>query len=168
MNMKNINTNIVVLIVGAVLLCYGLLVPFIKSNTNTNPINHTPSVLVPLDPSLKDNCEKVVEILKSGSSDRTVDGVKLSGLFSDLARLIELDGDNEVIKNTDEIREANRIAGAFYNLDLKGKYTNLTQAATNVVVQHIGDDNVALDPELRKKAVEAFNGLAWACYEGSK
>jgi hypothetical protein len=167
MNIKN-NTNIIVLTIGGLLLAYGLLGPVIKNNLSTNPINNVPLVLAPLDPSLKDNCEKVTEILKSGSSDRSVDGVKLSGLFSDLARLIELDGEDEVIKNTDEIREANKIAGAFYNLDLKGKYPDLTQAATYVVVQHIGDDNVALDPELRKKAVEAFNGLAWAFYEGSK
>lgn len=167
MNIKN-NTNIIVLVVGGLLLTYGLLGSVIKDNLSHNPISNAPAVSAPLDPSLRKNCELVIDSLRSGSSDRKIDGIKLSSLFTDIAKLIQLDGENEVIKSTDEIREANKIAGAFYNLELKGKYPDLTESATKVVVQHIGDDNVSLDPILRQKAVEAFNGLAWACSEGSK
>ena len=32
----------------------------------------------------------------------------------------------------------------------------------------VGDDVIVLSKELRAKAVEGFNALAWACNEGSK
>ena len=94
--------------------------------------------------------------------------MNLSNLYSDLAKLTALDSTNEVIKNTDEIRDANRIAGLLYDLNLKNKYPGLAEAADNLFKTHIGNDNVSLDPTLRTKAVEAFNALAWAFYEGSK
>lgn len=160
------NNNIFVLIIGALILIYGLLSPVIENNITTN--NASVSVVAPLDPALRDNCEKVIETFKNGSGDKKTDGIKLSSLYLDLAKLIALDDKNETIKNTDEIRDANRLAGLLYDLELKDKYPDLANAANNVVIAYIGDDNVVLDPELRKKAVEAFNGLAWAFYEGTK
>ena len=163
------NNNIILLVLGGLLISYGLLGPIIQSNINTN---HNRVVVVnvesPLDPSLKKDCEKVIDALKNGSADRNVDGVKLSSLYADLAKLISLDETNEVIKNTDEIRDANRLAGLLYDLNLKGKYPDLVSAANSAVINYVGDDNVVLDKNLRKKAVEAFNGLSWAFYEGSK
>lgn len=163
---KSVSNN-VLLVLGALLIGYGLIGPSIQNIIN-KPINNTVSVVMPLDPSLKENCEKVTQVFKNGSGNKKNDGLKLASLYSDLAKLIELDGTDEVIKNTDEIREANRLAGKLYDLDLQGKYPDLTSSASNVIVQYIGDDNIILDKELRKKAVEAFNGLAWAFYEGSK
>jgi hypothetical protein len=109
-----------------------------------------------------------VDILKSGSSDRREDGKRLASLFSDIATLIQLDGDDQVVSNTEEIKEANVIAGKLLKLNLKNKYPNLALECNNYVTKLIGDDNVALDPDLRSKAVQAFRGLAWACNEGSK
>ena len=166
--MNSKNNNIILLIIGSLLLTYGLIGPLIKSNLTNNPLNNVVLVSSPLDPVLKDNCEKVIKILKTSNSDRLIDGVKLSSLYSDLAKLIQLDNTNEVIKNTDEIRDVNRIAGLLYDLNLKNKYPKLAEAANNVVKNHIGDNNVVLDGSLRAKAVEAFNGLAWSFYEGSK
>ena len=85
-----------------------------------------------------------------------------------MATLIELDSKNEVIRNTEEIRQANRLAGAMLKLDIKGKYEDLPETAQALVLEAIGDDNVLLNKELRSKAVEGFKALAWACYEGSK
>jgi hypothetical protein len=161
--MKN---NTFLLIIGSLLLVYGL---FVNLEINKTPIpNSSPVVVAPLDPTLKISCEKVITVFKEGSSDRNIDCIKLSNLYNDLAKLIALDNNNEIIKNTDEIRDANRLAGLLYNLDLKGKYPGLAEAANNVIVNYIGNDNVVLDKNLRDKAVEAFKGLAWACYEGSK
>jgi len=93
------------------------------------------------------------------------DGHKLSNLYNDLATLIEINDD--IIKNTEEIREANRIAGKMSKLDLKGKYPNLAVAANNMVIKYIGDENAALSDDLRSKSVSVFRALAWACKEGS-
>lgn len=158
--------NIILLVIGVVLMLFGFFAPSIKNNVNVN--NDTVNVVAPLDPSLKNNCEIVIKTLIDGSSDRKIDGPKLSSLYADIAKLISLDETNEVIKNTDEIRDCNRLAGLLYDLDLKDKYPNLASVTNNVIVDYIGNDNVGLDPELRKKAVEAFNGLSWAFYEGSK
>lgn len=164
--MKPVNN--ILLFLGALLIGYGLIGPYIKTVSTTPSSITKVSVVMPLDASLKQSCEKVTEVFKNGSGDKKNDGLKLASLYSDLAKLIELDDADEVIKNTDEIREANRLAGKLYDLDLQGKYPDLTSSATNVIVQYIGDDNIVLDKELRKKAVEAFNGLAWAFYEGSR
>jgi hypothetical protein len=53
-------------------------------------------------------------------------------------------------------------------LDIKGKYPNLAKEAKEVVVAAIGDDQIPLSKELRVKAVEGLNALAWAFNMGSK
>ena len=53
-------------------------------------------------------------------------------------------------------------------LNIKDKYPNLAQASKDVVVVAIGEDDILLTEDLRSKAVEAFNGLSWAFYEGGK
>jgi hypothetical protein len=163
------NSNVVLLVIGGLLVAYGILGPVIKNNIGPSPVVVvSTTVETPLDPSLRGDCEKVISVFKNGNGNKSIDGIKLSNLYSDLAKLISLDGENETVKNTDEIRDANRLAGLLYDLDLKGKYPDLTVTTTNVIKNYIGDDNVVLDPVLRKKAVEAFNGLSWAYYEGSK
>jgi hypothetical protein len=51
---------------------------------------------------------------------------------------------------------------------LGGKYPDLAEACNSVVVAGIGDEDIVLDKETRKKAVDTFKALSWACYEGSK
>lgn len=164
------NSNSFLLVIGALLIGYGLFGSNLGSLISIPISPSVPNVVVvaPLDASLRNDCEKVTAIFRSGKGDRRVDGVKLSNLYSDISKLISLDGENETIKNTDEIRDSNRLAGLLYDLDLKGKYPELSTVTTNVIKNYIGDDNVVLDKNLRQKAVEAFNGLAWAFYEGSK
>jgi hypothetical protein len=159
--------NNILLLIGCLLIAYGLFGSNLGSLVSVPAVSNNVAA-APLDVSLKNDCEKVTAIFRSGSGNKSVDGVKLSNLYSDLAKLISLDGENETVKNTDEIRDANRLAGLLYDLDLKGKYPELAETTTNVVKNYIGDDNVVLDPVLRKRTVEAFNGLAWAFYEGSK
>lgn len=116
---------------------------------------------------LRSKANDVIKAL-SVNSDRKIDGKKLARLYYDMAMLISLDGENQVIKNTEEIRQANKIAGLMLNLDIKGKYRDLPEAAQALVLQAIGDDQVLLNNDLRAKAVEGFKALAWACNEGSK
>lgn len=155
MNLSKLNP---ILLIGIVLIGLSLVLPKISLpslNIETIQLNK------PQDPILLELSVPVIEALNRAGDD----GEKLANLYNDLATLIEINDD--IIKNTEEIREANRIAGKMSKLDLKGKYPNLSEAANNMIIKYIGDDNVALSNELRSKSVDAFRALAWACKEGS-
>lgn len=155
MNQQKVNP---LLIVGIGLIVFSLL-----SSNFSFPSLGSQSVDIPKpsDPVLVELASPVILALNGAGED----GNKLSNLYNDLATLIEINDD--IIKNTEEIREANRIAGKMSRLDLKGKYPNLGEAANNMIIKYIGDENAALSDELRSKSVSAFRALAWACKEGS-
>jgi len=159
----------ILLVVGACLVLVGLIGPNLSIN-KPKPIvdNHIVIVTPPIDKDLREVCQPVIDALKGGNSDRRVDGRRLSELYSDLATLIELDGENEAVKTTEEIRQANSLSGVMLRMDLKGKYPKLAEAAQSVLSKTIGDDIVPLDNTLRAKAVETFKALSWATNEGSK
>jgi hypothetical protein len=121
----------------------------------------------PSNPEILDECQEVINALKA-DSDRKVDGKRLASLYLDMATLVSLDGEDQVVKDTESIRQANKLAGVMLRLDLKGKYPDLKDAAQKLVVASIGDDNVLLDNKLRQGAVDGFKALAWACDQGSK
>jgi len=120
----------------------------------------------PTDLAVKKEADDVVVVLKESGAKS--DAKRLRDLYLDLAKLVELDGENEVVRNTEEIRQANSLAGVMLRLDIKGKYPDLAKEAKEVVVAAIGDDQILLSKELRVKAVEGLNALAWACNQGSK
>lgn len=157
------NKNIVLLI-ALVLLAIGIFKPAFLVNDSRVPID-TISVVQPKDDAMIEACKELSDILSKGSS---VEAIRLASLYSDIANLISLDEKNEVIKNTEEIRQANILSGILLQLNIKGKYAGLADAANKIVVLGIGDDELILDKELRSKAVETFKILAWACKEGSK
>lgn len=163
MNYKNL-----VLILGAVLIAIGLFKPDL-SNFVINKPNNVAVVNVekPANTEILDECQEVIDALKE-DSDRKQDGLRLASLYNDLATLVSLDGEDLVLKNTEEIRQANKLAGVMLKLDMKGKYPKLAEAAKKVIVSSIGDDSVMLDDKLRQDAVDGFKALAWACYEGAK
>lgn len=156
------------LIVAAVLVAIGLLKPNLNNFIPNTPDNI--SVVVVEKPSNPDLLEASKAVIKALSVDpeRKTDGQRLAQLYNDLATLVELDGENTVIKNTEEISQANAISGLLLRLDIKGKYPELAQAAKDLIVKAIGDDAIELDNVLRAKAVEGFKALSWACSEGSK
>jgi hypothetical protein len=157
----------VLLALGGLLILLGLLKPEFS-----NVLNPRPSVVdvlelpTPTDEVVKKEADDVVLVLKE--SGAKVDAKRLRDLYLDLAKLVELDGEDEVVKSTEEIRQANSLAGVMLRLDIKGKYPDLAKEAKEVVVASIGDDQILLSKELRVKAVEGLNALAWACNLGSK
>jgi len=164
--MKN---NNLLLVVAGLLILVGL-TKFDLSRLNILP-NKPNAVDVlelpePTDPAVKKEADDVVSVLKESGAKG--DAKRLRDLYLDLAKLVELDGENEVVRNTDEIRQANSLAGVMLRLDIKGKYPDLAKEAKEVVVAAIGDDHILLSTELRAKAVEGLNALAWACNQGSK
>lgn len=159
------------LIIGGLLLLIGLVKPDLANlgfSPNKPVAIDVLELSAPSDANLKAKAAAVVEIFKNSGNDRKTDAKRLRDLYIDLAQLISLDGENEVIKNTEEIRQANSLAGLLLHLDMKGKYANLSSASKDVVVSAIGDDIILLSKDLRAKAVNGFNALAWACNEGSK
>ena len=164
--MKN---NNLLLVIAGLLILVGL-TKFDLSGFNILP--NRPNVVdvlelpEPTDPAVKKEADDVVVVLKESGAKG--DAKKLRDLYLDLAKLVELDGENEVVRNTEEIRQANSLAGVMLRLDIKGKYPNLAKEAKEVVVAAIGDDQILLSKELRAKAVEGLNALAWACNLGSK
>jgi len=164
------NQTKTVLLIGVALVAWGLFGSQIKNIVNNNNVPVSVDVLelsVPSDENLKKEAQEVVDLLKKSSGNKN-EYKKLRDLSLDIGQLIKLDGEDTVIKNTDEIRQANSLSGIMLRLDVKGKYANLAKEAKEVIVASIGDDNVNLTPELRAKAVDGFNALAWAYNEASK
>ena len=163
MNQKNILLGL-----AGLLVIIGLLKPEFSNILGPNK-PATVDVLElsePTDPAIKKEADDVVSVLKEAGAK--VDARRLRDLYMDLAKLVEIDGEDEVIKSTEEIRQANSLAGVMLRLDIKGKYPDLAKETKEVVVAAIGDDQILLSKELRVKAVEGLNALAWACNTGSK
>ena len=163
--------NKVLLVVGALLVVFGLLKPDLTTlfNVSSGTPNVSCVVDAPSDEGLLEKARAVIDIVKN-SNDSTAkrDCAKLSSLYCDMAILLELDGEDLVIGDTSSIKEANSLAGKMLRLNIKDKYEGLAEAAKDVVSYSIGEDDVILDKELRTKAVQAFRALSWAFYEGSK
>jgi len=160
------------LVIGVILLAFGFLKPDLSSiYTPGSAISVVEGCVTdaPADDNLLAKSRIVVEILQSSEeSGRKRDCLKLTSLYCDLATLIELDGDDKIITDTLSIREANALSGKMLRLNIKDKYPNLAEASKAVIVAGIGDQDISLTPELRKKAAESFRALSWAFYQGSK
>lgn len=133
---------------------------------NTVSVNQL--VIPDVDNDTKLLLQPIVKSFTDGSSDRKLDGKKLASLYLDMATLISLDGEDVVIKTTEDIKQANSIAGSMLKLNIRGKYPDLSESCTAYVKSQLGDDTIQLDEKLRQLAVKSFNDLAWACNEGSK
>jgi len=163
MNQKNILLGL-----AGLLIVLGLLKPDFSNllGPNKPAVVDVLELATPTDEIVKKEADDVVALLKEAGAKN--DAKRLRDLYIDLAKLVELDGEDEVIKSTEEIRQANSLAGVMLKLDIKGKYPNLAKESKEVVVASIGDDKILLSKELRVKAVEGLNALAWAFNEGSK
>lgn len=166
------NKNTVLLVLAVVLIVIGLGKPNLSDywptpNNNVTDVTNI-TVSPPTDSVLLDKATVVKNIIGNGPSSRHYDGKRLASLYIDVGTLIGLKGSDEVLRNTEEIRQANSLAGSMLKLNIKDKYPELAKAAEDLVVSYIGGDDILLDDTTRNKAVEAFNALAWACYEGSK
>lgn len=164
------NNNRILLVIASLLIFVGVMRPDLSSIgwfPNRPAAIDVLELAAPTDDLLKKEAEDVAKLLKSSGGPKS-DFKRLRDLTLDIARLVELDGDDLVIKNTEEIRQANSLSGVMLRLDIKGKYADLAKEAKQVIVASIGDDNIILSPDLRTKAVAGFNALAWAYNEASK
>lgn len=154
--------QLLLLVVGVVLISLGIFKPNLSI-----PVQSTDTLLPSVE--LQEKCQPLVSIFrKSDSPDKKKDAQELAKLYSDLSKLIALDNDDTIIKNTEEIREANKLSGKMLNLGLKDKYENLAETCDDIVKSYIGDENIVLSSELRKRSSEVFDALSWALKEGTK
>lgn len=164
--------NNILLMIGGILLLFGVFgnnLPHIDLIKPTAVSVENYVIDAPSDDVLLEDARKISTLLKdSNDSTRSRDCLKLSSLYCDMATLIALDSDDKVISDTSAIRHANSLAGKMLRLNIKDKYPGLAEAAKNLLINTIGDDDVVLDKELRTKSVDAFMALSWAFYEGSK
>jgi hypothetical protein len=164
------NTKTLLLSLGGLLIVIGFFKPDLGLLVNRPKpvVIEIEELSAPTREGLRAKADEVVEVLKDGDVDRKIDGKRLASLYVDLATLVSLDGEDEVIKNTEEIRQANKLAGTMLKLDMKNKYPKLAEACKAVMVEAVGDDSVALNKESRVQASEGFKALAWACLQGAK
>ena len=88
----------VLLIIGGLLILIGLVKPDLSKLFNLDKTVNNPSVVKleePSDANTKKECEDVIKILNSGDSK---DAIRLRDLYLDISKLIELDGEDLVIK----------------------------------------------------------------------
>lgn len=159
--------NKVLLLIGVVLCVVGLLKPnfsnIIKPSSPTNAV----VVDKPTNQDVLVVAEKIISILRNNNAS-SADCLRLSSLYYDLAQLISLDGDKQLVRNTDEVRQANRISGIMLRMNINDKYPDLGSSMNDLIVAAIGDDNIPLTADLRQKAADAFLALSWACNQGAK
>lgn len=162
--MKSKNT--LLLTVAGILIVIGVIKPDLNQLINNTPVCNNTIVNIdsPEDPILREKAEIIIATLKNADS---LDTQKLRNLALDMSVLIGLDGEDLVIKTTEEIRQAVSLSGVMLRMDIKGKYPSLASQSTDVIVAAIGDDDLPLTPDLRSKAVKGFEALAWA-YNGGK
>lgn len=156
-----------VLVIGLVLIGIGIFKP--KLNIGPNKPSTTVSSVVekPSDPALLALANELISTIKQSNVDRE-DGLRLASLAFDISTLISLDGDNEVIKNTEEIRQANKLSGMMLRMDINKKYPDLVTKLNTIVVRYLGDDIIPLNTELRAKSCDVFETISWAFVEGIK
>lgn len=166
------NKDKVVLILAGALVLIGLLKPDFSNLIPSNrPVAvETETLQAPISADVKAVAEKVTKIFKeSTAKDKKVKGQRFKSLMIDLAKLIKLDGEREIVKSTKELRLANSIAGRMSDLDMKGEFTDLAKTCTEVLVASLGGtEDILLTPELREKGGDGFLAIAWAVEQGLK
>lgn len=161
-------SNKVLLYLGLGLIVVGL----VKPNFNldlSKPANTIVSIDVnkPDDHALLTLAQNLLDSIRKNKVSKE-DCLRLANICFDISTLVSLDGSSEMIKNTEEIRQANRLSGLMLRMDMNKKYPGLAESMNLVMISYLGDDIVALNSDLRSKAVNVFQALAWAFIEGSK
>jgi hypothetical protein len=153
---------------GVLLILFGVyhsvIIP-LKDGTNIGPQKQPLNIKEPSE-EMKNSVQTIINILKNGSNDRSIDGYKLAELYQDMSILIK--SDNEILQTTESIRQANVLSAKMLQIDMQGKYPGLSDECDKLLKTYVSEDAVSLNDNLRAKSSEAFSALAWAFLEGSK
>lgn len=143
-----------------VLLLSGCIYPPIDSLTPNPSIKVIPNVSIDFKPPPIE-LKTLVMPLRGVVTDKK-DALKAANFFLEFADVI--DRDRDVITTTEMIREGFIRAEKLMlqRTAMVGKYPGLGAAKDNVLKEAIGLENVTLDDDKRRKAVETFKAIAWA------
>ena len=165
------NKNNLVLILAGTLVLIGLVKPdFSNLLPNKPAVVENEALTAPASDEVRVVAEKITKIFKESSAkDKKIKGQRFKSLMVDLAKLIKLDGEKEVVKSTKELRFANAVAGNMSDLDMRGEFVDLAKTCTEVVAASLGGtEDILLTPELREKGGDGFLAIAWAVEQGLK
>lgn len=131
------------------------------------PISGTSASASVREPSdkMKDVVKPVVKVVGRMSM---VDRIWLQTIYGNAARVVESDGmvDPKVIVTTEGLRAVHVAILKFIWRGMAnnkpGEYEGLSEAINEVMADVLGDVQRPLTPELRQKAVELFDAIAWA------
>lgn len=112
--------------------------------------------------------EVVRPVVKVVASMSSIDRLWLQYIYKNAAKVVAADGilPDPSIETTDGLRAIHLAVLSFIWRGMAenqpGKYPGLKDAIESAFTESIGDARRQLTPELRLKAVELFNAIAWA------
>lgn len=110
----------------------------------------------------------VKPVVRAVSKMSAIDRLWLQSIYTNAAKVVAADGivEPQVIKTTEGLRGVHVAILKFIwrgMADNKpGEYEGLSEAIESAVTDAIGNEQRNLTPELRAKAVEVFDAIAWA------
>jgi hypothetical protein len=126
-----------------------------------------PSLLSVQEPSTQMKAE-VSPVTRVVSQMSSIDRLWLQYIYQNAARVVKTDGDTDqpTIQTTDGLRAVHVAILQYIWKGLAdnkpGKYPALRDAIESVFTNSLGDARRQMTPELRAKAAELFDAIAWA------
>lgn len=126
----------------------------------------TSSVAV-TEPS-KDMKTTVKPVVRAVAKMSPIDRLWLQTIYTNAAKVVAADGivDPQVISTTEGLRAVHVAILKYIWRGMAenppGEYEGLSEAIESVIDEVLGDEQKGLTPELRAKAVEVFDAIAWA------
>lgn len=110
----------------------------------------------------------VMPVVRAVSKMSVIDRLWLQSIYQNAAKVVAADGivEPQVIQTTEGLRSVHVAILKFIwrgMADNKpGEYEGLSEAIESAVTVAVGNEQRNLTPELRAKAVEVFDAIAWA------
>ena len=130
-----------------------------------------PALSVPGTPQTEPSQEmkdQVREVVKAANRMSAIDRLWLQYIYSNAAKVVAADGTKEppVVITTEGLRAVHVAILKFIWKGMAdnppGKYEGLSESIESVFDATVGDTQRAITPELRRKACEMFDAIAWA------
>lgn len=115
--------------------------------------------------SMKNTIKPVVQVVARMSP---IDRVWLNNIYVNAARVVTADGlvEPQTICTTESLRAVHVAILKYIWLGMAnnkpGEYEGLSEAIDAAITDVIGDTRKPMTPELRRKAAEVFEAIAWA------
>lgn len=114
---------------------------------------------------MKDTIKPLVRIVAKMSP---IDRVWLNTIYANAARVVEADGivEPQTISTTESLQAVHVAILKYIWIGMAqnkpGEYEGLSEAVEAAITEVIGDTSKPMTPELRRKAAEVFEAIAWA------